>query len=353
VTLTGGSSQSEGNVLVNGRPVCDDYWSDENAGVICKMLGYDGGVGVSGSYFGNTGSGFVMDDVVCTGSEASIMDCWHQTTHNCAAREAAGVICEEDAATTTTPRPAADDHKGEQNNETPFKSYFALVTLVGGSSVTEGNVYIDGRPVCDDFWSQNDAIVICKMLGFVGGTPTVQSHFGTVRTNFGMDNVLCDGTESTILDCPHDTSHNCGQNEGAGVKCTQGKKFHFIDLALPFIISVWLMGGHEGNVFINSQPVCDDFWDQSDALVVCRMLGYSGGIPKSGSHFGTVSTNYAMDDVFCTGSEPSLLECPHSTSHNCEANEGAGVICFNGKLSHYILCVLILCFRCRDYNRVG
>ena len=115
MTLTGGSSPSEGNVLVNGRPVCDDYWSDENAGVICKMLGYAGGVGVSGSYFGNIGSGFVMDDVVCTGSEASILECWHQTTHNCAAREAAGVICEEDAATSTTPRPAADDHKGEQN----------------------------------------------------------------------------------------------------------------------------------------------------------------------------------------------------------------------------------------------
>jgi hypothetical protein len=100
--------------------------------------------------------------------------------------------------------------------------FFCLVTLVGGSSVTEGNVYINGLPVCDDFWSQNDAIVICRMLGFVGGTPTVQSHFGTVRTNFGMDNVLCDGTETDILDCPHDTSHNCGQDEGAGVTCTQG-----------------------------------------------------------------------------------------------------------------------------------
>ena len=125
MTLTGGSSQSEGNVLVNGRPVCDDYWSDENAGVICKMLGYAGGVGISGSYFGNIGSGFGMDDVVCTGSEATIMECWHQTTHNCAAREAAGGICEEDAATTTTPQPADDDHKGEQNIKTTFKSYFA------------------------------------------------------------------------------------------------------------------------------------------------------------------------------------------------------------------------------------
>ena len=102
-------------------------------------------------------------------------------------------------------------------------SLLTLVTLVGGSSHAEGNVYINGHPVCDDFWSQNNAIVVCKMLGFVGGAPTVQSYFGAVRTNFGMDNVLCDGTEADIVDCPHDTSHNCGQDEGAGVKCTQGR----------------------------------------------------------------------------------------------------------------------------------
>ena len=91
------------------------------------------------------------------------------------------------------------------------------------------------------------------------------------------------------------------------------------------------MGGHEGNVFINNQPVCDDFWDESDAIVVCRMLGFSGGIPKTGSHFGPVSTNFAMDNVFCTGTEESLLDCPHSSSHDCEAQEGAGVICVKGE----------------------
>jgi len=296
VSLTGGSSPYEGNVLVNGLPVCDDYWGDANAEVICRMLGWAGGVGVSGSYFGSAGTTFGMDDVICTGSEMSIWECFYQTTHDCEAREAAGVICQEYVPATAAPQGEAGDNK---------------VTLVGGSSMTEGNVYINGRPVCDDFWSQNDAIVICKMLGFVGGISTVESYFGTVRTNFGMDNVLCDGSESDISDCPHDTSHNCGQYEGAGVKCTQ----------------VWLRGGHEGNVFINNQPVCDDFWDQSDAQVVCRMLGFSGGIPKSGSHFGTVSTDFVMDDVFCTGSEASLLDCPHSTSHNCEAGQGAGVIC--------------------------
>jgi deleted-in-malignant-brain-tumors protein 1 len=271
--------------------VCDDYWDDTDARVVCRILGFTGGQGVSQSHFGSAGTDFAMDDVLCRGRETSILECLHITEHNCGVGEAAGVICE-------------DTDQGSTSTTT-------TVTLVGGSFATEGNVFINGRAVCDDFWSQNDANVICKMLGFIGGTPTEQSYFGMVPSNFGMDNVLCDGTESDILDCPHDTSHNCGPNEGAGVMCTQ----------------VRLIGGHEGNVLIGNQPVCDDFWDESDAIVVCRMLGFSGGVPKSGSHFGSVSTDFAMDDVFCTGSETSILDCPHSTSHNCEADEAAGVIC--------------------------
>ena len=90
--------------------MCDDYWNGINAGVVCRMLGYSGGRAVTGSYFGTVGTQFAMDDVICTGSEASIIDCYHQAHHNCGAREAAGVVCEDPATTTATP--ATDDHTG-------------------------------------------------------------------------------------------------------------------------------------------------------------------------------------------------------------------------------------------------
>ena len=33
---TGGQSPNEGNILVRGRPVCDDGWGDNEADVACR-----------------------------------------------------------------------------------------------------------------------------------------------------------------------------------------------------------------------------------------------------------------------------------------------------------------------------
>ena len=41
------------------------------------------------------------------------------------------------------------------------------IELRGGSTSLEGNVYINGKPVCDDKWDLNDAKVACRMLGYV------------------------------------------------------------------------------------------------------------------------------------------------------------------------------------------
>ena len=42
------------------------------------------------------------------------------------------------------------------------------ISLVGklersiGGRVTKGNVYLDGRPICDNGWSLEDAMVACR-----------------------------------------------------------------------------------------------------------------------------------------------------------------------------------------------
>ena len=80
--------------------------------------------------------------------------------------------------------------------------------------------------MCDDQWDDKDAKVVCGMLGFNSGTgikghTTKGSPFGNLtRSNFIMDEVKCTGKEHSILDCQHETTHDCGRGEGAGVRCS-------------------------------------------------------------------------------------------------------------------------------------
>ena len=57
-----------------------------------RMMGYSTGQHTMNSHFGLVPTNFVMDNVVCTGNEASLLDCPY-APHNCNQHEGAGVIC--------------------------------------------------------------------------------------------------------------------------------------------------------------------------------------------------------------------------------------------------------------------
>ena len=47
------------------------------------------------------------------------------------------------------------------------------------------------------------------------------------------------------------------------------------------------------------------------------------------SAFGQVPDTFEIDDINCTGNEAQLLDCSRSSiAENCNAGEGAGVICY-------------------------
>ena len=68
-----------------------------------------------------------------------------------------------------------------------------------------------------------------------------------------------------------------------------------------------------------------------------RQLGFDWGNKTTGSHFGSVPSDFAMDNVDCSSNDNSIQDCSYkdNTNENCEASDGAGVNCFNyppGKL---------------------
>lgn len=77
--------------------------------------------------------------------------------------------------------------------------------------------------------------------------------------------------------------------------------------------------------------MCDDDWDEKEAQVVCRQLGFSqeGAVPLKRAFFGQGTGPIFFDESNCLGNESMLIECPSSgvAVHNCLHSEDAAVIC--------------------------
>ena len=99
------------------------------------------------------------------------------------------------------------------------------VRLEGGADY-EGRVEVwhnsQWNTVCDDYWSLNDASIVCQQLGYQGAvTAHREAFFGKGSGRILLDNLQCTGREASLLDCPHNGLyiHNCNHQEDAGVTC--------------------------------------------------------------------------------------------------------------------------------------
>jgi len=154
-----------------------------------------------------------MNQLQCRGTEGSISECTHESpVSNCLKWEGARVEClqfQVEQVTTTTPR--TSNCRGDCD----------VICLKGGATCHEGNVFVRGRPVCDDSWGIDDADVACRQLGYPGARNyTRENRFGSIHTSrFSMDDVGCRGDETRLQDCSHSSSDDCDSSEGAGVIC--------------------------------------------------------------------------------------------------------------------------------------
>ncbi|XP_055496661.1 neurotrypsin [Leucoraja erinacea] len=322
IRLVGGSSKHEGRVEVyrSGQwgTVCDDHWDEADAEVVCRQLGISTSAKAQKlAHFGEGSGPILLDDVQCTGNELSIDQCpkslWGE--HNCGHKEDAGVSC----------NPLSD----------------GTLRLVGGEGSHEGRleVYYRGQwgTVCDDGWTEENARVVCRQLGFRYTQTPLAGQFEGGSGPIYLDDVHCSGQEASLVLCPRSDwgRHDCSHQEDVTVICTLNADNDIQEI--PFGPPIRLMDGEnkkEGRVeiFINGQwgTICDDGWTDKDAAVVCHQLGYKGTAKaRSLAYFGDGVGPIHMDNVKCTGSEQTLEDCSKQDigTHNCRHSEDAGVIC--------------------------
>ena len=76
--------------------------------------------------------------------------------------------------------------------------------------------------VCDDGWGLNDTKVVCRVLGYSGGSEApCCARYGEGTGSIILDNVGCSGSEGSLYSCSHYGlyTHNCIHGEDASAVC--------------------------------------------------------------------------------------------------------------------------------------
>ncbi|XP_061772617.1 neurotrypsin-like, partial [Nerophis ophidion] len=225
--LVGGAKSLQGRleVFYHGQwgTVCDDGWTDANTQVVCRQLGYRSGQTLvpegrdisPNPRFGVASGPILLDEVSCTGKEPGLLLCRRKEwfSHDCTHHQDVNIACNPerlgDGITASVP-----------------------MRLVGGETLREGRVelYLSGQwgTVCDDGWTDQDAEVVCRQMGYSGvAKARVMAYFGEGTGPIHLDNVECGGHERAIADCIKQqapVTHNCRHSEDAGVICDYGYK---------------------------------------------------------------------------------------------------------------------------------
>uniref|UniRef100_A0A667XLG8 protein-lysine 6-oxidase n=1 Tax=Myripristis murdjan TaxID=586833 RepID=A0A667XLG8_9TELE len=254
--------------------VCDDEVDIKLANVVCRELGFQGGLTWAHSAKYGEGQGPIwMDNVRCDGSEKSLKDCKHNGwgVNDCKHSEDLGVIC--------TPERRQDQ-----------------TTRRGHSIALRPNVSPSPQ------WQNTLASRRSPGHGYYGnGHPQEIPRFHRHHHYPSID------------------FHKC---------CLKGILGHFCAGVFDVLMFVSLQG-HSKPVRLKAGPrlgegrvevlregkwgtIVDHQWDQTAASVVCRELGF--GTAKDallGAFMGQGTGPIHMNNVQCLGTERSILDCQY------------------------------------------
>nr|XP_012560350.2 uncharacterized protein LOC105846302 [Hydra vulgaris] len=225
----------------------------------------------------------------------------------------------------------SDNNCGNWRDEIGCKTKYSEDQIKNNMKLKYGNQYnrnygtveIFNRPICDNYWTNQNAQVVCRSLNFPSGTLAIGWGNEQVSTNYFMNNVTCTGGEFSLKHCNHITHHNCGPSKGAAVICLEPNSLNLI----PFkrISLHILILKYEGMVYFDNIPMCADGWNFQAAQVVCNHLyGAEFKMPVPvydyQKNVGLKSAPFFLTSAVCSGQESLLTQCQLRVSESCSTH---------------------------------
>ncbi|KAG2462359.1 WC11 protein, partial [Polypterus senegalus] len=195
----------------------------------------------------------------------------------------------------------------------------------------EVRLYGTKGPVCSENFDSSAADVVCRELGCgVSQSVQVTDYSDDDGRQKWTEEFKCDGSEEKLSFCQR------LKKKHSNYECEKVVKIDCYDhTALRLADGRGDCAGRL-EIYYNGTwgTVCDDFWDLTDADVVCQQLQCGHAIKTSDSSiYGQGTGPIWLDDVNCYGNESTLWECEINNwgIHDCGHKEDVGLLCSEHK----------------------
>ncbi|CAL1537607.1 unnamed protein product [Lymnaea stagnalis] len=201
IILMGGGRAEQGRVeIYHGGlwgALCHKELTHSEADVICRHIGYKGGISAGAGHFG-AGAGVTWTfNASCLSKSICPVVTYSENTPPCNLERAAAVIC---------------DHM------------LRIVATDGSKNSKVGRLEIHHRgmwlPVCAEGWSGISSVVACKQMGYKDGREIESGEWEGGANMTWLSKVACGGNETRLDTCNNEGwVQSCPGLSPAGVRC--------------------------------------------------------------------------------------------------------------------------------------